>query len=71
MEFGDIFCAYSYSCSNADQHINDLAHLVQAVRVKIERVCALLGEITIFAQMISNMYSFDIAQSILTRLTPN
>ena len=47
--------------------------VVQAVRVEIERVCALLEEITFFAQLISNMYFFDtdIAQSILTRLTPN
>ena len=40
-----------------------------ALRVKMERVCELLEDITIFAQMISSMYYFDpdIEQSILTR----
>ena len=56
-----------------DKLINPPFDIVRAVRVKIEQVCAFWEEITIFSQMISNMYSFDpdIAQSILTRLTPN
>ena len=48
----------------------DVEEVVQAVRGFSVHFCK---KLPFFAQMISNMYSFDpdIAQSILTLLTPN